>query len=393
MTRPGSRPDTAPGRAQKNGATCSDPVNILIVKPSSLGDIVHTFPAVGLLRACFPEAHIAWVVNDSLRQLVQLCPSVDRLLVFQRSRWGDPRRWPELVAFGRELRERRYDVALDFQGLLRSGLITAASGARRRVGFSHAREGAALFYSERVVVSSDMRHAVDKNLALVRAALPVTGEPTPTRFVTESACAARTQSLLMRHGVQSGDTLVTVVPSGRWQSKVWPASYYAEVIDRVARRLPSAKVCLVGAAAESETGEAVADACREAAPISLMGDTDLAGLVELYRHTSALLANDSGPMHLAAAAGVPVVALFGPTDPAKTGPYGEGHVVFNASCNGTPCMRRECPHPPAACHRAVSAEDVADAVVAACRRHVLTPERRDPAAATEGGGHNREESP
>lgn len=372
--------DPISGKGQTSDPPCSHLVNILIVKPSSLGDIVHTFPAVGLLRACFPDCHISWVVNDSLRQLVQICPYVDRLLVFQRSRWGKVRRWPELQGFWREMRERRYDVALDFQGLLRSGLMSVASGARRRVGFSHAREGSALFYTERVVISPEMRHAVDKNLALVRAALPVTGKPTPTRFVTEPGCADRTEALLLRHGVRSGERLVTVVPSARWQSKVWPASYYAEVIDHVVRRLPSAKICLVGAAAELGIGQAVVDACREASPINLMGKTDLGGLVEVYRHTGVLLTNDSGPMHLAAEAGVPVVALFGPTDPARTGPYGEGHVVFNASCNGVPCMKRECPHPPAACHRAVSAEDVADAVVSARGRHTPTPERQEPTA-------------
>ena len=367
-------------------------MNILVVKPSSLGDVVHTLPAVGLLRQCFPASHITWVVNDSLRQLVDLCPYVDRPLVFRRSRWGRLRHCPELLGFLRELRERRYDVALDFQGLLRSSMIAALSGSRRRVGFSHAREGAGLFYTERVTVPPDVRHAVEKNLTLVRAALPVTGAPPAATFAVEPVSRERARVSLERHDVRPGDVLLAVGPSARWQSKVWPAGFYAEVIDRVTKRLPSVRVWLVGAGDEAGIGRALQDACRVARPINLMGETDLGTLVELYRCTDALLANDSGPMHLAAAMGVPTVALFGSTDRTRTGPYGEDHVVFDASCNGTPCLKRECPHPPAACHSALRADAVAEAVAQACLlRRPMNDGQRAPSPHL--AHHSREDSP
>ena len=158
------------------------PANILIVKPSSLGDVVHTLPAAAWLRQRFPGVRLGWLVNAELAPLVALCPLVSDIHRFERRRWGNPCRWGEFWIFLRGLRAAGYACAVDFQGLLRSGFMTWRSGAPRRIGFAAAREGAAWFYNERLAVPPDAVHAVDKNLALLQLAFgapPADAVPPP----------------------------------------------------------------------------------------------------------------------------------------------------------------------------------------------------------------------
>ena len=346
-------------------------MNILIVKPSSLGDIVHTFPAVRLLKQHFPEATLSWVVNDTYTELVNLCPDVEYALAFRRRRWGRPRHWPEVVAFVRELRSRHFDVAVDFQGLFRSGLIARLSGARRRVGFATAREWATRFYTERVLTPANVRHAVDRNVFLVRSAFGIASDAVEWRLGSFADGVARAEYLLEKHGLHGRHPIVAVAPAARWASKTWPAEFFAAVVRRVADRAGEAAFWLCGSEDEKPVGRAVLAACGGFAPAMLMGESNLGTLVELLRRSDVLLTNDSGPMHLAAAVGTPTVSMFGPTDPGLTGPYGQGHQVFRGDCPRSPCFERECPDAPMDCQRQVDVGAVADAVVRACRPNRL----------------------
>ena len=303
---------------------------ILILKPSSLGDILHALPAVNLIRGRYPDAHLAWLVNTAFTSLLKQCPLVDEIIPFPRHDW---RRLPALVG---RLRRGRYDLVVDLQGLLRSGLLAALTGAPRRVGLSDAREGAHLFHNE--IVPVPRLHAVDRYL---RAAQYLGGTG-PVAFPLGLSPSLQSEGYLAIHA------------SARWPTKLWGDDKFAELI----RQLPRERVILTGSAAEAPRIGQLAQGCR-----NLAGQTDLFELAEWYRRCAVVVSNDSGPMHLAAAVGTPVVAIFGPTDPVLTGPYGDRHRVLQATLPCVPCLQDHCTNPLAmACMNGVSVDEVLRAV-------------------------------
>ena len=337
-------------------------MNILIVKPSSLGDIVHALPAVHLVRQHYPDALIAWVVNEQFASLLSLYSGVDEVIPFRRRRWGKVRHWHELAAFIGELRQHHFDLALDLQGLFRSGFISFASGAARRVGFQNAREGAGWFYTERIPLPANLRHAVDRNVFLVQAALGIAVTATMPDLVQPHDSVKEARRLLRLHDLSGHGPVLAVAPGARWPSKRWPPRFMAGVIEETRRRVPDLRCWVLGTPDEAADAAAVCDACSGMRPVSLVGQTDLATLVELLRRSDAVLTNDSGPMHLAAVLQVPVVALFGATDPELTGPYGDRHAVFRTLCERHPCFSRECLSDSRGCADGVPVSQVAEAL-------------------------------
>jgi heptosyltransferase-1 len=326
-----------PGASQKRGHIVSSPkMRILIIKPSSLGDVVHALPTVNLIRRKYPQAQIAWLINDTLASLLRHSPIIDELILFERQRFGSLTQLPQFGKFLGTLGRGQFDVAVDLQGLLRSGIMTWATRARRRIGLSDAREGARYFYNE--VVSVPRVHAVDRYLL---AARHLGCDAMPVEFplgVSESVAP---------------EGLIAVSPSARWATKLWGNDKFAELI----RRLPLERVVLTGSAAERELIDQIAQGRR-----NLAGQTDLFQLAELYRRCRVVITNDSGPMHLAAAVGTAVVAIFGPTDPALTGPYGSQHVVLRAGIPCSPCFKDYCTNRvPMECMKLISVEQVLEA--------------------------------
>ena len=291
-------------------------MRILIIKPSSLGVVVHALPTVSLIRRKFPEAHITWLINDSLASLLQHCPVIDELLLFERQRFRSPWQLPRFAGFLTTLRGKRFDMVVDLQGLLRSGLMSWGTRAPRRIGLSDAREGARFFYNE--IVQVPRSHAVERYLC---AARHLGCDPTPIEFPLGISSQVKCEGL------------IGVNPSARWATKLWGSDKFAELV----RSLPRERVVFTGSAGEREEIGKIAPGCRNFA-----GKTDLFQLAELYRRCSVVITNDSGPMHVAAAVGTPVVGIFGPTDPALTGPYGKGHVIFRADIPCSPCLKDYC---------------------------------------------------
>lgn len=305
------------GASQKRGHIVSSyAMRILIVKPSSLGDVVHALPTVNVIRRKYPQGHISWLVNDTLTSLLQHSPIIDEIIPFERGRFGSLTQLPHFGAFLAMLRGRHFDIVIDLQGLLRSGIISWATRAPRRIGLSDAREGARFFYNE--IVKVPRAHAVDRYLL---AAQHLGCDSTPVEFPLGVSTSAASEGL------------IAVNPSARWATKLWGHDKFAELI----RRLPSDRVVLTGSAAERGQIDKVAQGRR-----NLAGQTDLFQLAELYRRCQVVITNDSGPMHVAAAVGTPVVAIFGPTDPALTGPYGSQHVVLRANIPCSPCFKDRC---------------------------------------------------
>jgi lipopolysaccharide heptosyltransferase I len=313
----------------------TDVHRLLLIKPSSLGDIVHAMPTLAALRARFPDAEVTWLVKRQWAPLVEVIGGVEHVCAVESGLRG----WLSRVS---GLRAARFDLVIDLQGLFRSGAMAWLTGCGRRVGFANAREGSPIFYTRRVEVPAAPRHAVDRYL-LVAEALGATRPAEPRfEFIDRPEDRQSVETLLRRAGVAASLPWIAMNVSARWETKRWPPEHFAEVADRLsqAHGLP---IVFIGGPAERPESLAVTALMRMKA-VDLTGQTPVGLLPSLLRRAALLVTNDSGPMHIAAAVGTPVVALFGPTDPLRTGPYGKGHVVLSHAVECRPCFRRDCSH-------------------------------------------------
>lgn len=329
--------------------------DILIVKPSSLGDIFHTFPAVELLHRHYPDAAFDWLVNPDFAEALDFCPvPIRRKIIF-------PRR--ELSRFSsfagsflrvlKDLRRVRYDLIVDYQGLFRSALFGWLAKGRVQAGFAQPKEpSAVLFYHRRFRPETGTKHAVEKNCSLSRQ---LTGEGTsevPPLTLAEVPRFSRSVDARLKGLNMAEDAiLVGVTPGARWESKCFPPELFVEVMQQVSEQLPRVHFLVLGSPGDRECAEKLVKALPGVNITSLTGDTSIGELVELLRRCRVVLSNDSGPIHIAAAAGVPVFAFFGSTDPELTGPYGAQHRIFRADLDCLKCLSRKCPLQSNACHR------------------------------------------
>src|SRR5262245_15613991 len=305
---------------------------IALIKPSALGDVVHSLPVLTALRRRYPEAHITWVVNRAYEPLLQGHPDLDATLAFDRgaARAGWLRAAADHGRFLATLRGRRFDLVVDLQGLLRTGLMAAASGASRRVGLSTAREGAAWFYTDVVGVSdADRLHAVERYW-LAAAALGA-GDFPKTFLVPIPPDARRWAAGAL---ADCPRPWLVLGVGARWLTKRWPPEHFADLARRAHARCGGTAV-FVGSADETPPARAVA--ARLAGPfLDLTGRTTLPQLAALLAAADVVLANDTGPLHLAAALGRPVVAPYTCTRVARHGPYGApGGVESHVWCQGS----------------------------------------------------------
>ncbi len=317
-------------------------MRILIVKPSSFGDIVMTLPALALVRRTYPDAAIGWFVNAEFAGLLEGHPMLASLHIWDRGRRGSAggflRGAGSLRRVLREVRACGYDVAYDFQGLFRSGLVTRRSGAPVRIGFRDGRELSTLFYTERRATPESAVHAVDRYRSLVD---PESAAEVEFPLAIDETAHVAARALLDELGLGPDERFVAINPAARWPSKRWPPERFGQVATWIHRHAGVRSVC-IGAPGFRNVARTVAAAGGDAV-LDATGQTSLKQLAALLHNAAFLLTNDSGPMHLAVAAGTPVVALFGPTDPARIGPYGPGHEVVQVPVECAPCSKRDCP--------------------------------------------------
>lgn len=362
-------------------------MNILIVKLSAIGDVVHTLPSLAALRCCYPAAEISWVVEEAAADLLADHPDLDRLLVSRRKTWLKELRQGRIVkplremrAFLQELRSRRYDLVIDFHGLLKSAVVVLLSGGKRKLGYDSLQEGSGLFYNEKIP-EEIRKHAVDRYLDLVRYAAAGSGRadlsPTPEFRIAVGEKEKRHVAALLNGnsailamaekgaeeglkqsggGKAEGRAFVAVNPVAFWETKLWEDEKFAELCDRIRTEL---RIGVVLTGGEAGPLDRIRGRMKTAA-VNLGGRTTLRELAWLYRQASLVVTTDSGPMHIAAAMGTPVVALFGPTDPARTGPYGPCHHVIRRELSCSPCLRKRCETKK--CMREISVGEVLDAV-------------------------------
>ncbi len=319
-----------------------EPGRVGLIKPSSLGDVVHALPVLAALKRRWPKASFAWVVNAGLRGLVEGHPDLDEVIPFERGRVGlGPRGLLRFASFLNELRKRRFDLVVDLQGLFRSGLMAAASGARWRVGMAEAREGATHFYTHAIATGGKSVHAVDR---LMRVAAAFGADVSEPRFDAAMSDDDRRGAAEVLAGVPR--PLLVLNVGARWVTKRWPPGHFAEVARRaiIGR---GAGLVAVGAPEDRPLVDELIEALGPLPCLDLCGKTTLPGLAAVAGLADCFLSNDTGPLHLAAAAGAPVVGVYTCTDPARTGPYGPKAVAVRSCVWCAPsyvkrCDRLEC---------------------------------------------------
>jgi ADP-heptose:LPS heptosyltransferase len=307
-------------------------VKALLVRLSSIGDVVHTLPALAALHRAGWET--GWVLEPPSRVLLEHNPLVSQLIVAPaRKAFGWTRAWSAL----RAARAQRYEAALDFQGLWKSAAWARLSGARRVIGWERAarREAGSEVLLHETVTRIGSGHVIDKNLALLGPlgidAVGLREFPLPFSAEAVAHVDAGLQGL-------GGDGLVVLNPGGGWASKLWPPERFGELA-RELRRLGLHPLVSWGPG-EEELADRVVAASGGAAARSF--PTTLLDYVEIARRARLVVAADTGPLHLACAVGTPVVALFGPTEPARNGPFAADDVVVRRTPACAPCYSRKC---------------------------------------------------
>jgi heptosyltransferase-1 len=288
-------------------------MNILIVRLGALGDVVHTIPAAAALRRAYPDARIDWIVDEKHHEILQLVEGIDRVIPLRRPA---VRGW---IAAINALRTGRYDLALDFQGLMKSAVLARASGAARVLGFSiwHLREkGARPFYSESIETAAgepgEVLHVIQKNLQLL-AGLGIRGAETAfplARVPSAARDAIRTEA--------DGRPIALLNPGAAWPNKRWYTDRFGELAAFLHEVRGTVPFVLWGPGEEvlaERVIEASGGVARMAPP------TRVTDLVEICREAAIMVSGDTGPLHIAAAVGTPIVSIFGPTDPARNGPW------------------------------------------------------------------------
>jgi heptosyltransferase-1 len=355
-----------------------DPSSILIVRLGALGDIVHAVPAAAALRTAYPDARLDWLVDVRHRHLLDFIPILTtRIAIDTRALRGAA----GVVKVVRTLRTARYDVALDLQGLLKSAVLARVSGARRVVGFvrGEVREAAAATFYDEAVDPRPARHVLDRGLALAaaagatidpggRRAPPTSGSGLPrdgsrsgaARFpftIPPSDMPARVRASL---GIGADAAFVALNPGAAWPNKRWPAERFGALAAGLRARTDLRSIVLWGPGEEA-LARAVSDASESAAQPA--PPTTLEDLIALVANARLVVSGDTGPLHLAAAVGAPIVGLYGPTDPARNGPWSPDDRVVSRSPICECFHQRRC-HATRWCLDDVGVGEVLDAALA-----------------------------
>ncbi|MCK9419343.1 MAG: lipopolysaccharide heptosyltransferase II [Nitrospirae bacterium] len=320
-------------------------MKILFIKLSAIGDVVQTLPALEAIKKLYPDSEITWVVEEAAAGILEGHPLIGRLLISRRRTWFRMLRNPlkvvrgigDIIRFIRGLRSIRYDIAIDFQGLLKSGMLIGLARATRKIGFNRTRELSHLFLNERLPAYDIEKHALERYLNVARylgardpsslCTLPIEREVTAIREKIEA------MNLQDR-------PLVAMNPVARWNTKLWPERRFAELADRLVKE-KNAVVIFTGSPEDRAVNDRIISLMSETA-MNWAGETTLKELAALAVLADLFISTDTGPMHLAAAAGAKVLALFGPTAPWRTGPYGPSHVVVRTGITCSPCFQRKC---------------------------------------------------
>jgi len=336
------------------------PERILIIRMSHIGDIIHTIPMLTALRDAFPAAHIGWLVEDYLAPMLYGLRSLDEVVVMPRRQLRQTRsvmeRFRLLGSLLRRLRSRRYQVAFDVHGLTKSAAWSYLAGIPIRIGYD-GKEGGEIsrwLNNTLVLPAEDKRHIIDRDLSLLK---PLGIENPEVRFEMTVDWKAGERMEQWLGSFAGGVPPIVVSPGAGWPTKCWAPERFGEAAGILAEKTKRPAVVLWGPGEES-----LRDTVRAS---SMSGrvvpapKTDILEMIELIRRSGLVITNDTGPLHIAVALGIPSVSFFGPSDAYRNGPYGEGHRVVQANVPCLGCWKKSCPAPDRhCCMTLVRTEDV-----------------------------------
>lgn len=324
--------------------------NILIIKMSSLGDVLHVLPSVAALRKRFPKARLTWLVHPQFSGFVPDPPIIDEVIYFDKVKFNKMslgEKWAYFKEMRALLHSRKFDLVIDMHGLFKSAVLAAISGCDNRIGFCEMWEGSGLV-SRPIRGEHAKGHAIEQYLDVVRyLGCPVDeiSFPMPDLQKEWQAVQNKTEAVKEPYAV--------LVPGARWDTKIWPAEHFAKLADMILR--DGKQVILAGGPEDAPLGAQISKLTPGAT--DLTGKTSLRELGALIRHCAVYISADTGPLFIAAAMKKPLVAMYGPTRPDRTGPYGSDNaVVLKAPVACAGCLKRHCRH--WICMRSITPETV-----------------------------------
>lgn len=310
-------------------------LKILILKPSSLGDVVQAMPVLRLLKLHWPESSIHWWIDSGLAPLLDGDPDLAGIVRFERRRWASPAHWPEIWHSIQWTRQQSFDLVIDLQCLLRSGAFAWLANGKVLAGLDEPREGARGFYDIIVRRESFHTHAVDWYLAVLKAL----NVPVHSSFAWLPE--RRDVSAELKRKWDTKGRWIILQPGARWLNKRWSAENYTALVRRLASVHPDFRFAILGGKDDTAAGAAITQADPNRC-LDLTGKISLPEMIEWIRLSELMISNDTGPMHVAAALGKPVVGIFGPTEPRRTGPYHQLQNVVRIDLPCAPCMKAVC---------------------------------------------------
>ena len=352
------------------------PKKILIVRLSAIGDVVHVLPALRSLRSNFPDSKIAWLVEDRAKDIITDHPDIDEVIVFPRRKWQQEILKPnkivdtlsDILSFYKTLRKDYYDVVIDFQGNLKSGIMTLITRSENRIGFGkgHCKEFNYLFTKYRIYPSGKKIHKIDKNLTLLSGLNIDTNYQRPELPISKAD--EEYISKFIETNINDLIPIIIVHPctSEFGSYKRWPESNYATLADMILESY-EAKVIFTWGPNELDIVNNIVAKMKHKALIAC--ETTIKQLIELIRRADLYIGGDTGPLHIASTLGIPTVAIFGPKDPEIYGPYDDKHIVVRKELSCSPCTKRTCPKPE--CMTSILPDDVFQPVSRLMEEYVL----------------------
>lgn len=313
--------------------------NILIIKTSSLGDVIHALPSAVALRQLYPQAKISWLVNKPFADILRGNPVLDELIIIEQNKFTRgslKERYEYFKKVRADLRAREFDLVLDLQGLLKSSLLALMTGCKNRYGYWELREGSWLV-SKAIKGSYAQEHVIQRYLDVIRYFGSTVEQP---EFVLPDLQQEQQKMSAMLQQVAITGKYIVIAPGTSWLSKEWPLEHYVVLIRKLLRK--GYPVVLVGGASDRAKTAFLTKQITNPRLVDFAGKTSLRELMALCQQASLYISGDTGPLHIAVATGVPVVAMYGPTKPKRTGPYGVRSRVLTSKILCSPCRKREC---------------------------------------------------
>ena len=308
---------------------------ILIIRLSGIGDVVHTLPLLAALRKRYPHAYIAWLVQKKAEEVLIGHPYLDEIITFDRDRW-----LTELWPLMSKLRNGRFDLVIDSHGQFRTGLFAYITGSKVRVGFNakDGKEFNSIFINLKAPPFPEHWHAVDRYLALASI---LGAEIKKKEFQIQIGEHEQeyAERFLGKEGIKRGGLLIALNPGSSWKSKIWPSKNYARLADILIGKFRARVVFLWGPGEESLI-ESITTLMHEKP--SVAPETSLKELASLICSCTLFIGSDSAPLHIASSLAIPSIGLYGPTDPKRNGPYGQGNVAIKKDTTSLTCPKKGC---------------------------------------------------